>query len=62
MCSIEGIKTAAVLFANNELWAFYTHHGLEDPSENIRPAMQALQPYYAIPSHYIPLTEMPMTA
>lgn len=57
--SCEGVDSASVLLVNGELWGFYSPEHVS-PRE-VREAVMKLQPPYAVPTHYKPLSRLPLT-
>ncbi|KAF8831530.1 hypothetical protein HHX47_DHR1000721 [Lentinula edodes] len=59
MQTCEGVFKTAALLVDSELWGFVTPSTV-DP-ESVREAVSRVQPYYAVPTHYIALEDFPAT-
>ncbi|KAJ3932928.1 MAG: putative nonribosomal peptide synthetase [Lentinula lateritia] len=59
MQTCEGVFKTAALLVDSELWGFVTPSTV-DP-ESVREAVSRVQPYYAVPTHFIGLDDFPAT-
>ncbi|KAJ7672719.1 nonribosomal peptide synthetase 12 [Mycena rosella] len=59
METTSGIQTAAALLIEGELWGFVTPGNVG--VDQVRLATSKIQPYYAVPTHIIPLDSFPRT-
>lgn len=56
----DGIKAAAALLIDGELWGFVTPDTVSE--DEVKIATAKIQPYYAVPTHIVPLASFPRTA
>lgn len=54
-----GVKVAVALLVESELWGFVTPNTVN--VDDVKVATQKVQPYYAVPTRFITLQEMPYT-
>lgn len=56
-----GVTFSVALFErdHNELWGFYTPSDVQE--SEVRAAVVRVQPYYAVPRHFVGLDSMPLT-
>ncbi|KAF7346331.1 Nonribosomal peptide synthetase 12 [Mycena sanguinolenta] len=59
METTDGIKAAAALLIDAELWGFVTPDTVSD--DEVRKATAQIQPYYAVPTHIVALASFPRT-
>ncbi|KAJ7505315.1 nonribosomal peptide synthetase 12 [Mycena galericulata] len=59
METTSGTKTAAALLIDGELWGFVTPDTVS--VEEVKAATAKIQPYYAVPTHILPLHSFPRT-
>ncbi|KAF5387183.1 hypothetical protein D9615_001581 [Tricholomella constricta] len=59
METTPGVKLAAAVLIEGELWGFFTPPSVEIHA--VKASTSRVQPYYAVPSKYIPLTKFPVT-
>ncbi|PPR06777.1 hypothetical protein CVT24_011277 [Panaeolus cyanescens] len=53
------VQAGVALLIDNELWGFYSPASV--PKEEVKAAATKVQPYYAVPTHYLPLDKFPHT-
>ena len=54
------MKVAVALLVNSELWGFVAPANVKE--EDVIEATKKVQPYYAVPTRYMMLAELPHTA
>ncbi|KAJ4488225.1 putative nonribosomal peptide synthetase [Lentinula aciculospora] len=59
MQTCEGISGAATLLVDSELWGFVTPSTVDTAS--VRETVSKIQPYYAVPTHFLALNIFPAT-
>ncbi|KAG6832066.1 hypothetical protein H0H92_005488 [Tricholoma furcatifolium] len=59
MGTTPGIKLAAAILLEDNLWGFFVPPSVE--IDDVKASTSRVQPYYGVPTKYIPLTEFPMT-
>ncbi|KAJ6508780.1 nonribosomal peptide synthetase 12 [Mycena sanguinolenta] len=59
METTDGIKAAAALLIDGELWGFVTPNTVGE--DEVKKATGLIQPYYAVPTHIVALTSFPRT-
>ncbi|EJD44029.1 nonribosomal peptide synthetase 12 [Auricularia subglabra TFB-10046 SS5] len=60
MESTSGVTVAAAMLIANELWGFYAPAGVKE--EDVKAATARVQPYYAVPTRFLPLEQFPHTS